>query len=327
MSLSRLQLFNTLGIVKSGPDLNAITEQAYLVDEEKVYRENLNNAPHGNPWHTSFHASSFPGGDDPSCARKALYTLMDIPYDAATSSRLRGQAEVGQAIESQVVWRWMKQGWMLGEKGHMEAPKSWRSYMPQLGLVDPDTWLTGSVDAALDIRPRYDRVLPVDLKTKSEAVIKEMQTGLRDYLQKDYAQVQTYIYLILKNWDNLPWESMGLKKPTHGAIFYMSRDNPRGSNWQAYFPYDAEYVQAGIDRLVEWQQLFIDDKLPPRPPEWKWTEEPCKWCVFKKHCKKDVKDDINRLSRSHAIKFAKSIRPNYDPAQKRKEVLDRWQTS
>jgi len=70
---------------------------------------------------------------------------------------------------------------------------------------------------------------------------------------------------------------------------------------------------------------FINDELPPRPKEWRWTEEPCKWNPYKKLCKQDHKDGVVKLSESNAVKFALEHDPSYNIDKIRKRVTDRWQ--
>ncbi len=62
--------------------LAKIVEQAastaYKNRENRIWKEDLESAPHGAPWSTSFHASRFPGDPATACARQALYGLMNI---------------------------------------------------------------------------------------------------------------------------------------------------------------------------------------------------------------------------------------------------------
>lgn len=314
-----LELFRKFNVVKDHPDLDKITDQAYKDLEEKIWRENLESSPHGRPWFTSFHASSFPDMEK-ACGRKALYTMLDTPEPEPISPFLRGVAEAGKAIEYQIVYRWIKAGIMLGVK----EPKFDGAPIEQLKFEDPETWLTGSCDAVLDLRPEYKHVVPVDVKSKTQKVLDEMLSGQRSYEPKNYLQVQAYLYLCNKFHKEMGWEDMGLL-PANGAyIYYVSRENPRSAK-EFFVPINWDVINNGVEKLKEWQIHFIEQTLPERPKSWRWTEEPCKWCVFKKEvCKPDYKEKIQVLSESNAIKVATKLRKDYDYKEIRKEVESRW---
>ncbi len=323
---TRRALFEALNVVKTGPDMDAIVDRAYNLEADREWRE-MNQAPHGSPWHTSFHGSQFPGGENEKrCARQALYVLMDIPTATPANVKLVATGGVGKAVERQIVWRWARQGILL--TGDPKEPYAvaglheW-THMKQLGIEDEDTWLTGSIDAALDARPGWEEALIIDVKTKPLTYVEEMRVGLKTYEPDHYKQVQSYLYLVHKAWDLLGWEEMGLKKPTGGVILYVARDNP-SIRRQFWVPMDEEFIAAGIERLLEWRQHFLAANLPERPKEWKWTEHPCKWCNFKRQCKADVKEGVTNLLESNAVSFAQTINSNYDPEKIIGEVIDRW---
>jgi hypothetical protein len=58
MGISRVELLTALGMGPNGPDLDAVTEQAYLLQEEKAHKKSIERPPGGR----AFYASMFPGG-------------------------------------------------------------------------------------------------------------------------------------------------------------------------------------------------------------------------------------------------------------------------
>jgi len=316
-----LELFRALGVIKDYPDLDRITEQAYMDLEEKVWKENLDSSPHGRPWFTSFHASGFPEEDKP-CGRKALYTMLDTPEAKPFSPFLRAVSDIGQAVEYQIVYRWAKAGKTLG----IEIPEYDGEPIEQVKLEDPETWLTGSIDSILDLRPEFDSVLPVDVKSKNHDVVEQMKMGQLSYEDKHFNQVQAYMYLCNLFHEKMGWDKLGLNPAKGAFIYYASRQDPRTAK-EFYIPIDWEFINNGVEQLKEWKQHFINETLPQRDKSWRWTEQPCKWCPFKKEaCKPDNKEKILQLDHSKAIVFAKSLRTNYNYKEIRKEVLERWGT-
>ena len=313
--MNREEFLNEIKTI-NGPDLDAITEQAYLVQEEKAHVKNLKRPPGGR----AFYSSMFPGGVDAKrCARHALYEMMGVPSSEPIRPAGRAVIEMGKAAEKQIVYRWGQMGYLLG----VQAAAKESDWQPQLRLSDQDSWLSGFADAVLDIRPRWDWVLPVDVKSKSHQVVTEMRDGEREHDPDHYKQIQSYIYMCRKYHEYLGWDKLGLKPAKGGMLYYVSRDNPRFTH-SFYFPYDNEFVMAGIDRLTDWKRNFLDDELPERPKEWRWTQPPCQWCSFKKVCKQDIREDVDKLSESNALKLAKELNPGYDPQKFREEVIKRW---
>jgi CRISPR/Cas system-associated exonuclease Cas4 (RecB family) len=197
--------------------------------------------------------------------------------------------------------------------------------MSQVRFEDDSTWLTGSGDAVLDLR-RFgrDSVTPVDVKSKNHDVVQEMQLGRRSYETKHYNQLQAYIYLCNLFHRDMGWEAMGLAPAQGGYIYYASRQNPSLSH--AFFvEIDTELIEQGVALLQEWRQSYLNDELPARPKDWKWTEEPCKWCPMKKYvCKPDNKEKITNLRDSNAISFAHSLREKYNYDEIKEETIKRW---
>jgi len=319
MGITRRQLFKALGIVRSGPHLKPLTLKAMDDYERKSWIEHMESAPHGDPWHTSFHASAFPGAEK-SCGRAAIYSLMDIPGTGPTPAKLRGQAEVGKAVEYLIVHRWGHAGLTIGGS----VPITFGGNAKQLGFEHSDYWLTGSSDAVLDVRPYWDYVLPVDVKSKAQDVIDAMKNGARSYDEKHYYQIQAYIFLCQEFHDQMGWNEMGLKPAVGGTIFYASRQDLTDTV-EFYVDADQDLIERATNNLSEWKELFLNQTLPDRPKEWRWTEEPCKWCPFKKFaCKPDLKVGITDFSKSHGIEYAKNLRPQYDFEEMRKDVINRW---
>lgn len=306
-----------LGVVKYGPQIDALTHKAYVDAEMDVWKNGRGN-PHGHPWHTSFHGSRFPGNVK-SCGRAAIYTLMDIPDAEPAPPMLRATAEMGKAAENQILYRWRKAGLLIAGVG----PEKDGDPGEQLQFQDEDTWLTGSIDAVMGI-PDFKYALPVDVKSKSKEVIDKMKTGAQGYYPEHYAQVQGYLYLCNKFYDNMPWKELGFLPPVGGVIYYVSRENPRHTH-EFYVDIDWEFINRGIANLETWKEHFLAGTIPTRDKSWKWTEDPCKWCKFKKFaCKPDTKEGTINIDQSVAIGFAQRLLPSYDIEHTQKEVKDRW---
>jgi hypothetical protein len=187
-----------------------------------------------------------------------------------------------------------------------------------MGFEDSEYWLTGSPDAII-IRPTQNKPHPVEIKTKDHDVVEKMQNGKKSYDEPHRRQALTYIGLTHDNSEQFP----DLDICTSGSLLYVSRNRPHFTH-EFKFQYSASFMEQGRAKLSEWKESFLEGILPLRPNDWKWTEQPCRFCNFKKACKQDVKDKITELSKSNTIKFAKEIRPEYDYDQMRFEVLNRW---
>lgn len=317
MAKTRSELFQALKMTEPVVDLDAITEQAYLLEEELAHKKNSNKSPGGR----AFYSSMFPGGEDEKrCARHALYGMIGAPDPEPIKPAGRAVIEMGKAAEKQIVWRWGKMGILLGG---IDVPDKEYNYMNQLGFNDPDLWLSGYADAVLDLRPRIVSVYPVDIKSKSHDHITQLRNGTKTYDPDHYKQIQSYIYLCRKYHEYLGFDKLGLEPAKSGAIFYVSRDNPRFT-WTAHIEYDHKFVEAGIERLKEWKENFLNDELPERPKEWKWTKPPCQWCSLKKNCKADIKNDVTRLSDSSVVELATKLNPKYDLEKTKEAVIKRW---
>ena len=151
-----------------------------------------------------------------------------------------------------------------------------------------------------------------------------MKVGGQSYESKHYNQLQAYIDWCIKNHERMGWDKLGLKPAIGGVIYYVSREDPRNT-YEFYVEADELLIASANAKLMTWREDFNLDNLPPRPKEWKWTEEPCKWCVFKKNvCKPDYQQGIVKLSESNGVEFAKTIRPNYNVEDIQRRVNERW---
>jgi hypothetical protein len=299
-------LFRSLGVVKDGPTLDKWTHEAYKQEEERKWREDTY-------FTSSFHASSYPGGEK-NCRCRALYKLMNIPELEPISPRGIGVMGVGKAVEEQIVERWAKMGILLGP----QPPK-------QLKIEFEDLWLSGYLDAVLDLRPEWNYVLPVEIKTKKNKVIEYMKVGGQSYDEQHYYQLQAYILWCIRNHREMGWDKLDLMPAQGGIIYYVSREDPRNTH-EFYIEFDETLAREAADKLKYWKQCFLDDVLPERPKDMKWLDPACcKWNPYKKLCKADYKEGIVKLSESNAVKFAKEHNPSYNVEDIKKKVRERWE--
>jgi hypothetical protein len=149
-----------------------------------------------------------------------------------------------------------------------------------------------------------------------------MQFGNRSYDPEHRKQSLTYIGLTKENQTNL-WPDLDLKPAKQISLFYMSRQQPRTTH-EYLFEYNQAFMSKGRAKIKVWQENFLEEKLPPRPKDWKWTEYPCKYCPVKPVCKQDHKDGVTHLAQSNAIDHAQQVRGEYDYSGTREAVTDRW---
>jgi len=313
-----MALWEALGLLTPPPKKAGVEEatiEAYKQVAEENWRRSLEQAPHGSPWHTSFHASRFPGADPMSCDRQAMYEMMNIPAPKPAGVAIISMGDAGKDIENQIVSRWHAAGILLTEPvGGL-----------QTGFADPDTWTTVSIDAALDLRPETDYVTPVDVKSKDPAVVEQMIAGQRGAFPEHVRQLMVQVHYCRQFHDAMGWGKMGLKPSEGGSLLYVSRARPLGTMCEFHFDYDEEMMRVGLERNIERRRMFEEDELPPRNPEWEWTQVPCKWCLFRTPCKADVRKDTDRLTQSAAIRKAKKVVPEYDYEAQRRTVFARWE--
>jgi hypothetical protein len=132
-------------------------EAAFKKVEDKIWRDGTDKAPHGHPWHTSFHASQFPGDDPKACPRQAMYRLMDTPSQEPFSSSGRMVMGVGSAIEDLVAEE-LRLADALVFKGSGDA---------EWALVHDELWLTGNPDMVIP-DPLTDIKRPHIIETKGK---------------------------------------------------------------------------------------------------------------------------------------------------------------
>lgn len=303
MGITRDTLFRSLGVIKDGPELDKWTIKAHKEVGLKEWREGYS---------LGFRASMYPGGDK-SCARQALYRLMGFPENEPISPTGRGIMDAGKAIEESIVNSWNELGILLGPK----HPAQMRIHVDTL-------WLSGFLDAALDLRPDWKYVLPVEIKTKKDSVIDAMQVGAQSYDEQHYFQLQAYLFHCIKEHERMGWNELGLKPAIGGIIYYISRENPRNTH-EFYVETNYELINNANEKLEAWRQNFLDDVLPERNKNFMWSKTPCQYCPFKKFiCKPDHIEGINKLSESHGVQFAQNTLDSYNVDKSRKRVIDRW---
>lgn len=310
---SRAELFAKLGYTK--PIVTPILDAAFKNEEEQIWKQDLQSSPHGQHWHLSFHASSFPGDNPKACGRQALYSLMNIPAFNPIDRAGRSVMEAGKAIEEIIVWRLYRTGLLLTDPPDSEH---------QMGFEDEEHWLTGSPDAIIK-NPTDNTPFPIEIKSKDGEVVEQMQQGRRSFDPAHRSQVLTYIGLTYER-QSILWPDLEPLKA--GAILYASRNRP-SEDHEFKFQYNKDFMDKGYEKLSEWKESYLNEELPQtqekkHPFGWKWTEPPCKWCPIKKVCKADFQAGITSLSESHGIKHAEEVRGNYDYDETRNAVLERW---
>lgn len=312
--LSRAEFFSRTQVTRT---LEPVIQRAYQDVERQRLADSAGDSPHGSPWHTSFHASQFPGDDPKACSRQSLYRMMDFPGDLF-SRRSRVLMAQGKAIEEDLVQTFAEHGQLLSAPP--DAPV-------QTGFTYPEAWLTGSVDCVIRSR---NRPLPIEIKTKDRETVEAMQAG-RGPDDGHVFQLKVQLALVRIFQDEL-WP--GLDPVTHGFVYYVSRGDKKGEQQvlTAEFRVDLDqrFFEIGVERLKQWRSYFLEDVLPEENPDkrhpmgWKWSYLPCQWCNFKKTCKLDFQERVTTLSESRGIGRARLVRPEYDPDAARLRVLNRW---
>lgn len=311
--LSRGELLTRRQILRK---LEPITNEVWKQVEDDRWRSNADNAPHGHPWHVSFHASQFPGDDPMACPRKALYQMMDFAQGGPVERSGRTVMNAGKAIEIDLVQIWHEGEILLSNPPDAEF---------QTGFEIPEVWLTGSVDAIIK-PPRWNKPLPVEIKTKFQSAIDEMKLGVRGPDPHHISQLKTQLALVHQAQGEL-WP--GLDPVTHGYIYYLSRDRPSDTA-EFHVDLDERFFEQGLAMLAKWRAMFEERVLPSTTPDhrhpfgWRWTYEPCKWCSFRKICKLDHEAHETDLMESCGVARTVLVRPGYDPEKARKAVFKRW---
>lgn len=344
--MTRLELWSALGKVSV---VEPTLINAYAAEDEEIFRTGSEESPHGHPWHTSFHASAFPGSDELACGRAQVYSLMGAIEGEPISPHLRAWFDLGKNLELDWVRRFAYYGVLL-------SADQTAGDDVQTGFVDRAHWLTGSSDAII-LPPYWTRGHCVEIKTTShEKVMTMLQEGGTPKSHAKYQrQLAVYIALAYESgWaptvvvcsksglqvipeiqrcrgdhrDACNPQVIQLEPPRDGTLIYSSREEPM-KTVSFYQSYDPEVMAYGRARLTEWKAAFIAGEIPAHPREQekaKWSVDPCQYCNFKKHvCKPDYTKKITTLDKSHLEAFVKKIRPGYDAAAARAAVLARWQ--
>lgn len=351
---SRRELYQRLGLLKV---VDPLTTEAYERDEGRIWTGDLDSSPHGAPWHTSLHSSSFPGRDERACPRKAMYGLMNIPSPTPFNRRSRMLMDGGKNLELELVRRW-------GRVGYLMTADQTAGDDFQTGFVDREVWLTGSPDAIV-IPKRWRRGHVVEVKGKLHDKVVAMREGKASYDVQHALQLQAYIDRARESFHlTLPrvvlceeeWllssgivdgecrvhggESclieIELEPVRDGSIYYLSLNDPGNYNHEFFFRHDPDLIADGREQLATWRDHFVAGELPEsrendgkrnsHPFGWKWSTLPCQYCDHKKNaCRPDHADGIRRLADSHGVAFAQSVRPGYDYETTRQAVIDRWE--
>lgn len=155
MGLSRIELWGHLGLeVKI---VEPMLIEAYTLEAEREWRGAGDDSPHGARWHTSFHASAFPGEDPVACGRASVYTLMDLPKEKPFEPKTLAVFDVGTDLEHNWVRRFHSRGQLL-----TKSPAIGDAY--QDVFIDDEHWLTGAADAIV-LPPFWTRSHNVEIKT------------------------------------------------------------------------------------------------------------------------------------------------------------------
>lgn len=321
--LTRLELLTRMQLL---PVIDPITDEAYKAVEEEKWRKQTDDSPHGHPWHVSFHGSQFPGDDPLACPRESLYRMMDFPAAKPFNRAGRTVMSAGKAIEVELVQTWADAGILLSAAPTEEV---------QTGFEVEEAWLTSSVDSVI-LPPRWNKPLPIEIKTKYQKDIDQMKLGMRGPDAKHVIQCKVQVALV-RSFQSELWP--GLDPVTHGYIYYLSRDRPTETA-EFRVDYDPKFFELGLERLKRWRAMFEEGVLPEQDPgkreskfghpngkTFKWSKLPCQWCDFKDTCQKDFRAGITDLMESHGIEKAKEIRPHYDPQAARDRVFARWRAS
>lgn len=337
--VSLRELMMHLGAVKV---VDPVVDVAFMKAEERRFVEQHDDDPHGRPWHVSHHASSFPGDNRQACGRKALYGLMDVPTGGAFDRWFATIIDAGKALELTQVRRVRDAGYLVtsvdpARSTDPDAVDDQGRPKPQVGFVDAEHWLTGSID--MPILPfGYDRPHVVEIKSKHELKIELMQQGEKSFDPKHRNQLLCALGLANENPGMLghPETAEPMPAPDDGSIFYL----PRDVDWpgpvpthEFYFEHDPAFMEEGRAHLKDWNRSFVEGELPQtvqrknsrsHPFGWKWSEGICKFCPEKKLCRADYDAGVVNLQKSNVEAVGMFTRPGYDAAAKRATVLSYW---
>jgi hypothetical protein len=309
--LTFMELIARLGVYNPA---DMTLRHAYRVSEEQADH----SAPHGEPWHTSFHASEVPW-DERWCARKLIFGLMDVPLGEPIDEKGRAIMDVGKDTEVQFVTR-------FHIAGRLVSPPPTDG---QLTFVDREAWLSGSCDAVIiplgQGKPHVVDPKGVDNENARRPKFREMQAGLRDADPEHVAQLQSYVNQAYEESEKL-WP--GMDPCTSGSLLYFNRARSH-ERVEFFYDMDREGYLRMHERLVRTRTSFEMGILPPHPFGGKeWSEEPCAWCPYKKDlCKplaKEEKDGTVFSLAEVGEHVRKHVDETYDAKERREAVLNRW---
>lgn len=297
------ELFVRLGRVTVA---ESMIDEAFDYVSERQWRERHLDDPHGAPWFTSMHVSSFPGGDPRPCPRKLAYELMAFAHTEQMPQKAIAAGVVGSAAEDWVVN-------MLDLDGRLLSARADAAH--QIGFEDADHWLTGSPDIVC-LPKFWNRPLVIEAKSLYVDQMQEMRQLKRPCAPAHARQCQGYVGLghhlspllwprvvvCRHTWrlaedgiepviDSMICRDHGVHADTgclveielqpikDGVVLYAARDHlEQRKSW--YFEHDEQRFQRGLDVLRQVQSHYANDEIPPHPFGGKqWSAEPCKYCV------------------------------------------------
>lgn len=357
VALSRLELFSKLGRIQV---VEPMLREAHLARQRAEWEtEGVDH--HGQNWRLSLRGSQFPGDDPRACARQFVYWLMGTPEVEPTSPDVHGTAIVGQAVEADDIAALDFAGRVLSvpallPKGapHLgfEDADHWLTVTPDI-VVLPRGWnrphcleeKTKDGQVVVDMQngtcsydPKHRNQLLASMALLN-ALTQELWPSvwvcreswrlgmpMRDEETGRIARHFCAAHESLSDEDPTCLREIKLESCRTGSLVYHSRERPNKVRKEWFFELDPNFMETGRAVLRDVIDHFKRGELPPHPFGGKgWSELPCKWCKFKREaCRKDEKAGITRIDKSHAIEFARSVRPGYSFADQEKAVLERW---
>ena len=307
-------MYDALGLTANIPSVrkprNLVTGMLFTSYEHQARKS---EDKRDRTWHTAFHGSNFPGNTLKNCQRQAMYGLLGVPHDGNFSAASIGIMDAGKDIELNFV-RYMKEAYGILSPGPDE--KQWV-------LRDDEAMLVGSPDVVV-LDQESNRPYVVEIKTKDHDKVIDMRLGKISLDEYHRWQCLTYIHMVRLHHDRL-FGSLDLKPCVAGSIIYASRNRPL-TVCEFELKFDELTYRSCRDSLVRWRDDFMNDVLEERDKSWKWTEQPCDWCDFKKTCKQDYKDGVLAISDSCGI--SKGVKAygdeDYSYETVKGEIRERW---
>jgi hypothetical protein len=167
-ALSAAEFYGFLGIHRV---MEPMTEELMQQRNEREWRSD--DHVRGEHWHTSFHASEFPGDDINACARYLVYRMMDFPPATSMPPWVTTTGTIGKAGELDIVNAWFEGGHALA------VPEDRPEGEHQLVFEHRGFWASGSIDLPI-LKPGWRRPHIVEVKGKADEVLEEMIHGRWD---------------------------------------------------------------------------------------------------------------------------------------------------